>query len=140
MYTLSKTTARAIAKIATGLVFGISVTSVAHAEVPKPANPMTIVSLPFDQRLAQIKERHAMLLKLTPQERQAYRQQRAKMRAAMSPAEKQAIRDKVKANQAAMTPEQKAALKAENAAFINALPADEQANIKAAKTKAKQSS
>jgi hypothetical protein len=140
MYTLSKAAAKTIAKIATGLVFGIAVTSVVNAEVPKPANPMTIVSLPFDQRLAQIKERHAMLLKLTPQERQAYRQQRAQMRAAMSPAEKQALRDKVSANQAAMTPAQKAALKAENMAFINALPADEQAKIKNAKAKVKQSS
>jgi len=131
MYTLSKTTAKTIAKIATGLVFGVSVISVASAEVPKPINPMTVVSLPFDQRLAKLKERHAMLLKLTPQDRQTYREERAKMMAAMSPADKQALQAKVKANQASMTPEQKAAIKAENQAFLNALPADEQAKIKA---------
>jgi len=135
MYTLSKTTAKTIAKIATGLLFGVSVISVAGAEVPKPVNPMSIVSLPFDQRLAKIKETNAMILKLTPQERQAYRQERAKMMEAMSPAEKQALRDKVKANQAEMTPEQKAALRAENQAFINALPADEQEKIKARMSK-----
>lgn len=131
MYTLSKTTAKTIAKIATGLVFGVSVISVASAEVPKPINPMSIVSLPFDQRLVKIKERNAMLLQLTPQDRQAYREERAKMMAAMSPAEKQALKDKVKANRAAMTPEQKAAIRAENQAFFNALPADEQEKIKA---------
>ena len=130
MYTLSKKTVKTIAKIATGLVFGVSVISVASAEVPKPINPMTVVSLPFEQRLAKLKERHAMLLQLTPQDRQTYREERAKMMAAMSPAERQAIQDKVKANQAAMTPEQKAAIRAENQAFFNALPADEREKMK----------
>jgi len=131
MYTLSKTTAKTIAKIATGLVFGVSVMSAANAQVPKPVNPMSIVSLPYEQRLAHIKATNAMILKMTPQDRQAFREERAKMMAAMSPAEKQALQDKVKANQAAMTPEQKAALRAEQQAFFNALPADEQEKIKA---------
>lgn len=131
MFTPFKTIVRNLAKIATGLVFGVSVMSAANAQVPKPINPMSIVSLPFDQRLVKIKERNAMLLQLTPQDRQAYREERAKMMAAMSPAEKQALKDKVKANRAAMTPEQKAAIRAENQAFFNALPADEQEKIKA---------
>ena len=130
MYTPFKTIARNLAKFATGLVFGISVMSAANAQVPKPDNPLNIMNLPFDQRFAQIKARNAMLLKLTPQDRQAYFQQLSKMMADMSPAEKQAFQDKVKANQAAMTPAQKAAVKAEQEAFRNALPVNEQANIK----------
>ena len=135
MFTPLKTTAKTIAKIATGLVFGISVTSAANAQVPKPVNPMSIVSLPYEQRLAHIKATNAMILKLTPQERQAFGEERAKMMAAMSPAEKQAFKDKVKANQAAMTPEQKAAINAEHEAFFNALPAAEQEKIKASMRK-----
>ena len=135
MYTPFKTILRNLAKIATGLVFGISVMSVANAQVPKPMNPMSFVSLPYEQRLAHIKANNAMLLKLTPQDRQAFRDERAKMMAAMSPAEKQALQDKVTANQAAMTPEQKAALSAEQEAFFNALPADEQEKIKASMRK-----
>ena len=131
MYTPFKTIARNLAKIATGLVFGISVMSAANAQVPKPMNPMSLASLPYEQRLAHIKARNAMLLQSTPQDRQAFREERAKMMAAMSPAEKQAFQDKVKANLAAMTPEQKAALSAEHQAFFNALPADEQEKIKA---------
>jgi len=135
MYTPFKTIARNLAKIATSLVFGISVMSAVNAQVPKPVNPMSIASLPYEQRLAHIKARNAMLLKLTPQDRQTFREERAKMMAAMSPAEKQALQDKVKANQAAMTPEQKAALRAEQQAFFNALPADEQEKIKASRRK-----
>ena len=135
MYTPFKTIARNLAKIATSLVFGISVMSAVNAQVPKPVNPMSIASLPYEQRLAHIKARNAMLLKLTPQDRQTFREERAKMMAAMSPAEKQALQDKVKSNQAAMTPEQKAALRAEQEAFFNALPADEQEKIKASMRK-----
>ena len=131
MFTPFKTIARNLAKIATGLVFSISVMSVANAQVPKPMNPMSFASLPYEQRLAHIKARNAMLLKLTPQDRQTFREERAKMFAAMSPAEKQAFQDKVKANQAAMTPEQKAAINAEHEAYFKALPAAEQEKIKA---------
>jgi hypothetical protein len=135
MFTPFKTIVRNFAKIATGLVFGVSVMSAANAQVPKPINPMSFASLPYEQRLAHIKAKNAMLLKLTPQERQTFREERAKMRAAMSPAEKQALQDKIKANQAAMTPEQTAAIRAEHKAFFNALPADEQEKIKASMRK-----
>jgi hypothetical protein len=135
MFTPFKTIVRNLAKIATGLVFGVSVMSAANAQVPKPINPMSLASLPYEQRLAHIKARNAILLKLTPQERQAFREERAKMMAAMSPAEKQALQDKINANRAAMTPEQKAAIRAENQAFFNALPADEREKNKASTRK-----
>lgn len=129
MITSSKVIVRNVVKIAIGFVFGVSVMSSASAQVPKPDNPLNIVGLPFDQRLAKIKARNAMLVKLTPQDRQAYFQQRSKMMADMSPADKQAISDQAKANQAVMTPAQKAEIKAEHEAFIKALPADERPNF-----------
>ena len=62
MFTPFKTIVRNLAKIATGLVFGVSVMSAANAQVPKPINPMSFASLPYEQRLAHIKAKNAMLL------------------------------------------------------------------------------
>ena len=134
MHTLSKK----VAKIISGLVFGIFIASVAHAQVvPEPVHPMKMVNMPFDQRLSQIKERHAMLLKSTPQQRQAYHQKQDSMLAAMSPADKEALRNKIKANRAAMTPEQKAAIRTQNQSYFDALPANEREAMKANQAKLK---
>ena len=55
-----------------GLLFGISVFSLAGAAIPEPPNPLANINLTFDQRLEQMKQTHAALLMATPEERKEY--------------------------------------------------------------------
>ena len=46
-------------KFVVGLLFGISVFSLAGAAIPEPPNPLANINLTFDQRLEQMKQTDA---------------------------------------------------------------------------------
>ena len=49
-------------KFVVGLLFGISIASLASAAIPQPPNPLTNINLTFDQRLEQMKQTDAILV------------------------------------------------------------------------------
>ena len=107
-------------KFVVGLLFGISVFSLAGAAMPEPPNPLANSNLTFDQRLEQMKQTDAALLKATPEERKEYWHK---------------MRDQMKAQWQSITPEQKERMKAERKAFFDGLTPEEQAEMKARKAK-----
>ena len=126
---------KAVARSLAGLVFGISVMSVASAVIPEPPNPLATANLSFDQRLEQMKQTDAALLKATPEERKAYWQKMKAQMKAMTPEDRKMLHQKMKVDWKAMTPEQKEAMKAERKAYFDALTPDEQAAMRAHKAR-----
>ncbi len=122
-------------KFVLGLLFGFSVVSMASATIPEPPNPLANINLTFDQRLEQMKQTDAALLKATPEERKAYWHKMRDQMKALSPEDRKLVHEKMKAQWQSVTPEQKEKMKAERKAFFDALPADEQAEIKARRAK-----
>ena len=106
-------------KIVVGLLFGISVFSLAGAAIPEPPNPLANINLTFDQRLEQMKQTDAALLKATPEERKEYWH---KMRDQMK-AERKAFFD-------GLTPEEQADMKARRDKWENMTPEERQKWLK----------
>lgn len=117
------------------LVFSFGIILSASAEIPEPPNPLANANLTFDQRLEQMKQIDAALLKATPEERKAYWQKMRDQMKALSPEDRKLVHEKMKAQWQSINPEQKQKMKAERKAFFDALPAEEQAEIKARRAK-----
>ena len=124
-----------IKKSLVGLVLGFGIIFSAGAVVPEPPNPLINANLTFDQRLEQMKQTDAALLKATPEERKAYWHKMREQMKVLSPEDRKLVHEKMKAQWQSITPEQKERMKAERKAFFDALPADEQAEIKARRAK-----
>lgn len=118
-----------------GLLFGFGVVLSVNAVIPEPPNPLANINLTFDQRLEQMKQTDAALLKATPEERKEYRHKMRDQMKALSPEDRKLVHEKMKAQWQSITPEQKEKMKAERKAFFDALPADEQAEIRARRAK-----
>ncbi|MBU3618522.1 DUF3106 domain-containing protein [Polynucleobacter sp. JS-Fieb-80-E5] len=118
-----------------GALFSIFVISLAGAAIPEPPNPLTNINLTFDQRLEQIKQIDAALLKATPEERKAYWHQTRDQMKALSPEDRKLVQEKMKAQWQSITPEQKEKMKAERKAFFDGLTPEEQAEMKARRVK-----
>ena len=122
-------------KFVVGLLFGISVFSLAGAAMPEPPNPLANSNLTFDQRLEQMKQTDAALLKATPEERKEYWHKMRDQMKALSPEDRKLVHEKMKAQWQSITPEQKERMKAERKAFFDGLTPEEQAEMKARKAK-----
>ena len=122
-------------KFVVGLLFGISAFSFAYAAIPEPPNPLANINLTFDQRLEQMKQTDAILLKATPEERKEYWHKMRDQMKALSPEDRKLVHEKMKAQWQSITPEQKEKMKAERKAFFDGLTPEEQAEMKARKAK-----
>jgi len=122
-------------KFLVGLLFGISVFSLAGAAIPEPPNPLANINLTFDQRLEQMKQTDAALLKATPEERKEYWHKMRDQMKALSPEDRKLVHEKMKAQWQSITPEQKEKMKAERKAFFDGLTPEEQAEMMARKAK-----
>ena len=118
-----------------GVLFGISVISLAGAAIPEPPNPLANINLTFDQRLEQMKQIDAALLKATPEERKVYWHQRRDQMKTLSPEDRKLVQEKMKSQWQSTTPEQKEKMKAERKAFFDGLTPEEQAEMKARRAK-----
>ena len=118
-----------------GLLLSISAISLAGAAIPEPPNPLANINLSFDQRLEQMRQIDAALLKATPEERKAYWHQRRDQMRALSPEDRKLVQEKMKAQWQSITPEQKEKMKAERKAFFDGLTPEEQAEMKARRAK-----
>ena len=118
-----------------GALFSATVISFAGAAIPEPPNPLANINLTFDQRLEQMKQIDAALLKATPEERKVYWHQRRDQMKALSPEDRKLVQEKMKAQWQSITPEQKEKMKAERKAFFDGLTPEEQAEMKARRAK-----
>ena len=118
-----------------GALFSATVISLAGAAIPEPPNPLANINLTFDQRLEQMKQIDAALLKATPEERKVYWDQRRDQMKALSPEDRKLVQEKMKAQWQSITPEQKEKMKAERKAFFDGLTPEEQAEMKARRAK-----
>ena len=118
-----------------GALFSASVISLAGAAIPEPPNPLANINLTFDQRLEQMKQIDAALLKATPEERKVYWHQRRDQMKTLSPEDRKLIQEKMKSQWQSTTPEQKEKMKAERKAFFDGLTPEEQAEMKARRAK-----
>ena len=100
-------------KFVVGLLLGISVFSLAGAAIPEPPNPLATINLTFDQRLEQMKQTDAALLKVTPEERKEYWHKMRDQMQALSPEDRRLVHEKMKAQWQSISPEQKERMKAE---------------------------
>ncbi|MBT8535746.1 DUF3106 domain-containing protein [Polynucleobacter paneuropaeus] len=122
-------------KFVVGLLFGISIFSLAGAAIPEPPNPLANSNLTFDQRLEQMKQTDAALLKATPEEPKEYWHKMRDQMKALSPEDRKLVHEKMKAQWQSITPEQKERMKAERKAFFDGLTPEEQAEMRARKAK-----
>jgi len=122
-------------KFVVGLLFGISVFSLVGAVIPEPPNPLANINLTFDQRLEQMKQTDAALLKATPAERKEYWHKMRDQMKALSPEDRKLVHEKMRAQWQSITPEQKEKMKAERKAFFDGLTPEEQAEMRARKSK-----
>ena len=118
-----------------GALFSASVISLAGAAIPEPPNPLANINLTFDQRLEQMKQIDAALLKATPEERKVYWHQRRDQMKTLSPEDRKLVQEKMKSQWQSTTPEQKEKMKAERKAFFDGLTPEEQAEMKARRAK-----
>ena len=81
-------------KFVVGLLFGISIASLASAAIPEPPNPLANINLTFDQRLEQMKQTDATLLKATPEERKEYWHKMRDQMKALSPEDRKLVHEK----------------------------------------------
>ena len=124
-----------IEKFIVSLLFGVVMISSASAAIPEPPNPLLNINLTFDQRLMQMRQTHAALLKATPEERKEYWYKWRDQIKALSPEDRNLLHENMKAQWQSFTPEQKEKMKAERKAFFDGLTPEEQAEIKARKTR-----
>ena len=95
-------------KFVSGLLLGISVFSLAGAAIPELPNPLANINLTFDQRLEQMKQTDAALLKATPEERKEYWHKMRDQMKALSPEDRKLAEMKArKAKWENMSPEEK---------------------------------
>ena len=118
-----------------GALFSASVISLAGAAIPEPPNPLANINLTFDQRLEQMKQIDAALLKATPEERKVYWHQRRDQMKTLSPEDRKLVQEKMKSQWQSTTPEQKEKMKAERKAFFDGLTPEEQTEMKARRAK-----
>ena len=122
-------------KFIASLLFSVAMVSFASAAIPEPPSPLLNINLTFDQRLMQMRQTHAALLKATPEERKEYWFKWRDQIKALSPEDRKLVDENIKAQWQSFTPEQKEKIKAERKAFFDGLTPEEQAEIKARKTR-----